>query len=418
MKKIFFTVPLIFSMFLNSCSGNDLVVTSQAEQIDISLSWWGNDVRHEYTLESVKEFERLHPNINVTCSYAEWSGYQARNTVRMVSDTEADVMQINYAWIQEYSPDGNQFYDINKLSEYIDLSNFSEESLSSGMKNGKLNAVPIALNVMTVYINKTIYDKYNLDIPKTWEDFFEAAKIMNDETYPLAMTAKGAWFFVTSYAEQVTGKRFMEEDGTINFNSKDVEIMIEMYCRLLNEKVIPQVEYFDRLNMDDGSYAGCVSWLSDASNFCSNAVNNGYEIVIADYTSKDGQNIGQGWYTKPATMLAISKNTEYPKESAMLLDFLLNSDENAKLQKIEKGIPISQSARKYLEENNLIEGLQYDAFLKMNEYQQNFKVLSPYFENADIMDAFMDSCNAVLYEKENKSDMAKAFLNKCSDILN
>lgn len=411
-KSKFIISSLLLLITASSCSGSKPIVTSQTEQTEISLSWWGNDVRNEYTIKAVEEFEKLHPNIKIICNYSEWSGYQARNNVRMVSDTEADVMLINYAWLQQYSPDGDGYYDINKLSEYIDLSNFFDEALKSGTQNGKLNAVPIALNTQSVYINKTIYDEYNLDIPDTWDDLFISAKAMNGKHYPISMTSKSAWFYITAYAEQKTGKQFIDNNGNINFMPEDLEIMIDFYCRLINEKVMPQVEYFDRLNIDNGIYAGSVSWLSDASNYCGNAIKKGFEIVVANYTSIDSSKSGEGWYSKPATMYAISKNTEYPEESAMLLDFLLNSNENAELQKTEKGIPISISARTYLEENNMLEGLQYDAFLKMQEYEDKIIPVSPYFENEDMIDDFIESCNAVLYEKSGLSDSAEKLYQK------
>ena len=78
------------------CSG-DTVVTDQVVQKEISFSWWGNDIRHDYTLAAIETFESLHPDIKVKCHYSEWSGYQTRNDVRMVTHTESDVMQINYA---------------------------------------------------------------------------------------------------------------------------------------------------------------------------------------------------------------------------------------------------------------------------------------------------------------------------------
>ena len=106
MKIKLFLIPLLcLSMPLVSC-GDNAIITNQVSQTEISLSWWGNDTRNEYTIEAVKLFEKLHPEIKVTCNYSEWSGYQARSNVQMVSNTEADVMQINYAWIQQYSPDG------------------------------------------------------------------------------------------------------------------------------------------------------------------------------------------------------------------------------------------------------------------------------------------------------------------------
>lgn len=417
MKIKYCLIPLLCLSFLVTGCDSETVITTHTEQTEISLSWWGNDVRNEYTIEAVKLFEKQHPDIKVICNYTEWSGYQARNNVQMVSNTEADVMQINYAWIQQYSPDGCGYYDINTLRDHIDLSNFTEEELYYGMQNGKLNAVPIALNTQSVYINKTIYDKYGLDIPRTWDDYFNAAKVMNGEVYPIAMTSKSAWFFITAYAEQTTGKSFMTMDGRLNFSADDLQLMLDFYCRLINEKVIPQVEYFDRLLMETGEYAGSVAWLSDASNYCDRAVENGYEIIVADYIVDSEAVTGDGWYAKPATMYAISKNTDYPEESAELLEFLLNSEEMAQLQGVEKGIPISRSARSYLQKNDMLKGMQYNAFLKMNEYSDNISIVSPYFENSDLIDSFKDACNTVLYNKESSADAAKELYVLYNDIL-
>ena len=412
MKRRAFLPLLVIAALLLSACGSQAVLTSTFEQVDISLSWWGTDVRNEYTLTAVKEFERLHPEINVVCHYSDWSGYQKRSDAQMASDTESDVMQINYAWIQQYSPNGDEYYDINELSDYIDLSNFSQEELDYGMQNGKLNAIPIALNTQTVYINKTIYEDYGLDVPATWDDLFEAAKVMNGEVYPIAMVAKSLWIYSIAYAEQKTGKQFMNLDGSVNFDAEDIQVMIDFYCRMINEKVMPQPEYYDRLKVASGEYAGILAWVSDATNHCGKAIENGYEIIVADYTVSDSAQVGDGWYAKPATMYAISRDTEYPMESAMLLDFLLNSEEMAKLQGVEKGVPVSAAARACLEENDMLNGIQYEAFLKMNEYTEDIAVVSPYLENDSMIDAFRAACNAVLYEKASAGEQARELYEK------
>ena len=100
-------------------------------------------------------------------------------------------MQINVGWLSQYSADGNGYYDLEKLSGLIDLSNFSEDILKYGRRNGKLNAIPIAMNAETVYINKTLYERCGLGIPKTWDDLFAAAKVMSkDGIYPMSGAAK------------------------------------------------------------------------------------------------------------------------------------------------------------------------------------------------------------------------------------
>lgn len=412
------TTVVISVLLFGSCIGcsGDTVVTDQIVQKEISFSWWGNDIRHDYTLEAIETFESLHPDIKVKCHYSEWSGYQTRNDVRMVTHTESDVMQINYAWLNQYSSDGEGYYDINQLSDYVDLSNFTEEDLAYGMKEGKLNAVPIALNTMTVYINKSVYDEYGLDIPETWDDFFAAAEVMNGEHYPIAMSKKSAWFFLASYVGQMTGKNLMDDEGNITFGKEEAALMIRTYCNLVNKKVMPQVEYFDKLEIANGNYAGVLAWLSDAESYCSEAIANGYEISVADYTTING-NLSS-WYAKPATMYTIRKDAENPEEAAILLDYLLNSPEMAGYQQIEKGTPLSIAARQYLEENDMLNGIQYEAFTKMSESKDKLEVISPYFENDAMIDAFTDACNEVLFNKSDEMEQGEAFLENLTLISN
>ena len=405
-KSVIMLLATAAALMFSSCAGSSAPVTTFTTPVEITLSWWGNDARHEYMLEAVDRFEDMHPEISVKCRYTEWSGYQTRSDVLMRSGTESDVMLINYAWIEQYSPDGDGYYDLNQLSDVIDLTNFSEYELSYGMKKGKLNAIPIAMNTQTVYINRTLYQQYGVDIPKTWDDFFEAAKAMNGEVYPIAMAAKPMFFFVTAYAEQVCGKKFMEQDGTVNFTAEDFEIMLEFYCRLINENVMPQVEYFDRNEINSGKYAGTLAWLSDGSSYFGKAAQNGYEYVVADYPVTDTAQCGDGWYAKPATMYAMSRNTSHPEEAAMLLDYLLNSEEIAQLQGVEKGIPLSKAGRQYLSDNNMLSGIQYEAYEKMNEFDE-LSVLSPYFENDDLVEEFRYCCNTVLYEKNTVESQAE-----------
>ena len=101
----------------------------------------------------------------------------------------------------------------------------------------------------------------------------------------------------------------------------------------------------------------------------------------------------------------------------MLLNYLLNSSEMANLQRIEKGIPLSEAAQNYLNEHELLDGMQYVAFEKMNEYQDNLSVISPYFENEALIAAFRDASNAVLYGKADAQTQAEILYETFDDIL-
>ena len=160
------------------------------------------------------------------------------------------------------------------------------------------------------------------------------------------------------------------------------------------------------MNLDSGNYAGTIAWVSDAMNYLGTAIENGNTVIPADYTALTSEQSGTGWYAKPATMYAISVNTEHPEESALLLDFLLNSQEMSVLQGLEKGIPISQSAREFLESENMLTGLQYDASLKM-ESTTNLSEMQPFLENATLIDEFIACCNDVLYHKKTSGQSAQ-----------
>ncbi|MDE5883667.1 MAG: ABC transporter substrate-binding protein [Oscillospiraceae bacterium] len=407
--KKFWIFPLVCTLFLSSVScSNETVIQPQQEQTEITLSWWGNDVRTEYTIQAVQEFEKLHPEIKVKCNYSEWSGYEARSRIQMISATEADVMQINFSWLSEYSGDGKGYYDLNMLPEgCLDLSAFPEDILHYGRKNGILNGVAIAMNAETVYINQSVYEKYGLEIPRTWNDLFHAAEVMKaDDVYPMSGAAKAVWLYLLAYAEQISGEKILTEHSGLNFTPEEFKIMLELYVRMIREHVIPQVEYYERRNLDSGVYAGTIAWVSDAINYMGNAMANGDTVIPAEYTALTPEQSGTGWYAKPATLYAMSVNTEHPEESALLLDFLLNSQEMAVLQGVEKGIPISSTARGFLEEENMLTGLQYDASLKM-ESTERLSEMQPFLENATLIDEFIACCNDVLYNKKTSEESAQ-----------
>ncbi len=394
------------ALFLECGCSQKQSVTSQHEQTEITLSWWGNDNRTEYTLQAVHLFETQHPEIKVKCSYSEWSGYEARSRIRMVSDTEADVMQINVGWLDQFSADGSGYYDLNKVSDSLDLSNFPEDILRFGTRNNVLNAIPIAMNAETVYINKTIFNKYGLDVPKTWDDMFDCAKVLSkDNIYPLSGASKAVWLYAITYTEQSTGVSFLDEKNNFAFTPAEWEVAIDFYIRMVNEKVIPQIENFKKVNIEKGEYAGSIAWVSDAINYFGTSINNGDEVVAADYTAFSPDESGAGWYEKPATLYAISKNTVHPREAALLLDFMLNSSDMALLQGVEKGIPISKSALGHLDKAGMLSGLQYEASEVMNS-NTRLREMNPVLENNDMINDFIDACNLVLYDKSSLEDAA------------
>lgn len=399
----------LISITLSACSPADggKVVSynnNNENSAQISFAWWGNDGRISYTMDAIDIFRELNPDIDVRCKYGVWAGYDRRQNIYMLSHEAPDVMQINFDWINKYSSDGEGFYDLYQLSDQIDLSNFSESDLNYGIVNGKLNAIPIALNTHSIFINKDIYDKYGVDIPKSWDDYFKAAEIMKkDGIYPISMGDKPLFFFLLSYLEQTTGHSACNNKGELALTKEDIKLMLEFYGKLMDEKVLMPVHDSDFASFATGVSAATMRWISGSQSTFDGLFRDKVNIVVAPYPTVSG-NVEDtqklGWYVKPATMYAVNSKTENPEEAGRLLDYLLNSEEMALLQKTEKGIPVSESAMNTLKENGELDNIDFVATEQMLDYEDKMAIMYPILEKSDVYMTFYEEAAYYIY-KEN-----------------
>ncbi|MBR6044823.1 MAG: carbohydrate ABC transporter substrate-binding protein [Ruminococcus sp.] len=389
---------------LGSCAPDSTLDAGTKESI--SFSWWGKDNRHSYTISAVKQFVNLNPDIEVIQEYNEFDVFQKKMDVVFAAHDECDVMQINYDWLYRYSPDGEGFYDLKKLSQYIDFSNFTEEQLSYGMINGKLNGIPNALNTQICYYDKDMYDRYGLELPKDWDDLFEAAGVMKqDRIYPLQMNRKAAWMMCIAYEEQKTGRRCFDDTGRMCFGRAEFADLLTFYKRLVDEKVTKFLEDVQSQDLNNAAAAGMVCWISDADNNCSAAIEAGRNIVVGDFLRMEGSSIS-GWYAKPTSLYGIRRDTDEPRAAALLVNFLLNSEEMAQQQGTEKGIPLSRAMLEALESGDRLKGIQFTANEKMMSSPEVTRI-SPLLENNELVTAFVAAAHSVLDGSKDVNDAAE-----------
>lgn len=407
---------MIMVVVFTSCSSNVLVtVRPESSSVPISVSWWGNDPRHEYMIEGLGIFEANNPDIRIDYSYAVWNGYENRYQMLMRSHNNADVMQINYAWLMKYSADGTGYYDLSELSNVIDFSNFSEADFVTGIVNGRLNALPTAYNTSCFFYNGDIYGSYGLSAPSTWDDLFAAAEVMRaDGMYPLGMIYKHAFLVLNAWFEQTYQSQLFDENGNYMGTEQDIKNMLEFFGELVNNQVLMPPSEFEVSYFGAGNTAGVSCWASDAQRYCNPLVESGVPVIVGDFIST-GDEGGNGWYIKPATMFAISANCENPEEAGRVLDYLLNSPEFIVLQGTERGIPVSTTALETLTENDLLSGVEYEAGRVIRDNMETMVLINPMLENSNVQDAFKMYADMYLYGElsldEAASMLHEAFSN-------
>lgn len=404
---ILLSIFMLLGCFMCGCSNSESSVKESSESSKIVFSWWGNDPRHLYTMEGVDEFMKDNPDIRVEYKYGIWNGYETRNRVFMKSHTEPDVMQINYGWLPQYSPNGDGYYDLYQLTDYIDLSGYDETDLSFGTVNGKLNALPIAYNSVVTYYNKDIYDKYGLNVPETWDDLFASAEVMSkDGIYPLGGVKKHVAMLLFAYYEQSKGESVFDESGNCQLDVDEIAFILDFYKRLIDEKVLIPIDRFDRNLLTTGELAGAIFWISDIDNYCSSIAEIGTP-VLGKYLKNAPEDEVTGWYKKPATMYAISAVSEHPDAAARLLNYLVNDPNMAVLQSTEKGIPVSTHALKAIEDAGLLEGYSVDANNQMIEAGDALKIMITAMEDESITEIFKTNADAYIYDKVTLEEAAQ-----------
>lgn len=403
-KKVMCFICAAAVMVTTVSCGNEEIIEEHETADVLRFSWWGKDNSNENTLKSINNYEKAVKNISIKPEYSDYQSFKTRMDVEIYSNTEADLMMLDYEWLKEYA--GSGLYDLNEFSDIIKLDNISNYYLSLGQFEDKLYGIPTGIDSMSFYYNENIYDKYDLKIPETWDDLYNAAKVMkHDEIYPLSLSKTSAWFCAAAYAEQKIGQPMYGGDGYLNYTPEDFKIMIDFYVDLLNKKVTPRADEFSRINFQNCILGGICAWNSETEYYCLPMEKAGYKISVGNYIEQEGEK-AFGWHYKPTAFYAIKKNSANPKEAAKLLEYMINSDSNALCVKNSGGVPISSSALETLEAHGEMDGVIVEGNRKIT-LASGMNLMNGRLANIDIIDYFINICESVYFEKVRPEQAAK-----------
>ena len=386
-KAMALTLTAAMALSLSACSGGNgsggasggsgSGDSGNGGKVELKFSWWGGDSRHEATEKAIQAFMAKYPDITVTAEYGAWSGWEEKQALNIMGGNAADVMQINWNWIESYSGNGKNFANLEDYSDVLDLTQFPADSLELCKADGKLMAVPVALTGRLFYWNKTTFDEVGVALPTDEASLLaagEAFKAFDEDYYPLALGEYDRMIFLVYYLESVHGKPWVQ-DGQIQYTAEEIAAGMEFINKLEDNHVIPTLavlngDMADSIDKNakwiDGKYAGILEWDSSASKFEQAVVEStnkpGQEFVIGDFIKFGDYD---GGFTKISMGLAVASSSAHPKEAAMLINFLLNDPEGVEICSTERGIPCSAAAVSILNEKNLGNELVKEANAKV-----------------------------------------------------
>jgi oligogalacturonide transport system substrate-binding protein len=397
-----------------------------ADKVEIRMSWWGGDSRHEATVAALKKFQEKYPHITVKAEYTGWSGHLEKLTTQIAGGTEADLMQVNWNWLSIFSKRGDGFADLNQFKDIVDLSQWDEALLAAGTMGNKLNGLPVSATGRVFFLNKTTYQKAGIEVPKTWDALIASAATFQEklgqEYYPFDATRQNAWLMTVLIATQKTGKSYIDpETNKVAWTKTELAEALAFYQNLVAKGVLKslkagaaegEVRLHEKKEWMEGKLAGSYEWDSAFFKY-SKVIKQGELVPVQTLMTKNA--VSEGMFRKPSMTFAISKNSKHQKEAAMLLNYLLNDPEGIKILGATRGIPANRKAEAMLVKEQLIapELLAAHEIIVKGEAPR----ISPYFEHFKLQDLYEGTMEEMAYQKISVDQAAEKLIDESNRIL-
>jgi len=391
-------------------------------QVELRMSWWGGNDRHQATLKALEEFHQQNPDITVKAEYTGWDGHLSRLTTQIAGNTEPDVMQTNWNWMPIFSKDGKGFYDMNTLKSQLHIENFPASALEMTTNKGKLNGIPISMSSRLFFYNETMWKKAGLDYPKTWDDLLAAGEVfktkLGEQYYPLILEHQDAFALLRSYMIQKHNKDIINpETNLLNYTDEEWKEFFGFYKTLVEKHVIPSSKYyasFGKANLYEmkpwinGEFGGVYMWDSTISKYGDN-LQQPMKLALAPYPMLSGAT-DAGLFYKPAQSFSIGRNTKHPEEAAKLVSFLMNDPAAVDTLKLTRGVPLSKAAKAELETKGILkpDNLSVAGIAQAQGLPMKI-VASPYFDNPQLVVTFLDAIQSIDYGKGSVESIAEEF---------
>lgn len=343
------------ALALTACSGGSAgggvaEPVDTEEEIEISLSWWGDDTRAAMYEEAVALFEEKNPNITVTTGFQAYPDYWTARNTEAASSSLPDVFQMDLSYLRQYGNTG-QLLDLTDAEGVnLDTSGYDEQLLAAGNLDGEQLGIPTSTNTLAMFYNADLVEELGMEPLEegyTWDDLNAWVEEASDKGAGEKPVIYGGgdytgqfWFLCQWLIQQ--GVQPFTDDGQLNFDEAQVTEFLNLTAdaREAGDRYFP-IEKAKQIEPLSGFTTSAVASEMSWDNF------------LAGYVAETEQNIemlpipsgenGPQQFWKPSMLLSASANTEQPAAAAKLIDFLVNDPEVGKVFGTNKGVPATQA---------------------------------------------------------------------------
>jgi len=326
--------------------------TAPAQPVTLEISWWGDATRAALFDQVVQLFEAKYPNITVTQTPV---GSPDDLFNRLTTDfgsggtTAPDVFALGGAMPQQYGSAG-QLLDLSTVKDIVQSDKYPQMSLTNGIVNNTLYALPTGGNATAMFVNTDILAKAGVTLPTGAWKWSDLISIANQVGKANLKTADGKPIYgidlriqdiLGTYLGQVSDTGLYTPDGKIGVTASQVADWYNIEVQLRDGGGLPDPTIVTadwNLTPDQQLYTlGQAAITFGYSNLMSSYSAGGTTQVLPPPTDTNNSGVA----LLPSAFWAINAKTAHPTEAAELMSWFLNEPSAAKLILDTRGVPFN-----------------------------------------------------------------------------
>ncbi|MGW8481744.1 ABC transporter substrate-binding protein [Microbacterium sp. NPDC055903] len=352
-------VAIAATLVLASCSGTTTPAGGgydPEEEIELEISWWGDDTRAALFGEVIDQFEAEHPNITVVqtpVGAPDDLFNRLATDFAAGGDTAPDLFALGGAKPQEYGELG-ALLDLSTVSDYLDTSDYPDFSLTNATVDDTLYGLPTGGNATAAFINVDLLTAAGVEVPEAgwdWDDLVAAANavgsagLTNAAGAPVYGIDLRIQDILGTYAGQLSDVGMYDWDGQLGITADDVAGWFEIEQELQEGGGLPDPSVVSAnwaLPPDQQPFT-----LGQA------AITFGYSNLMAAYSAA-GEDVQMllpptstdlsGVALLPSAFWSVNAASAHPEAAAMLMDWFLHEPSSLELILDTRGVPFSPEA--------------------------------------------------------------------------
>lgn len=178
-------VGTILLLLLCGCGvAEDSAQNMETQQEELVLwSYYETEDQQKGLDQLIEKFNHSQENYHLSWEYVPMADFVKRLSIALTSDSMPDLVLVDNPDMKSLV-NMDVFEDItDKLPDNVDENEYYDEVWHSVVYHERCYGVPFCCNNTAIIYNKSMFEEAGVQLPKTWEEFREAAKMLTNSEH-------------------------------------------------------------------------------------------------------------------------------------------------------------------------------------------------------------------------------------------